>query len=131
MLFEFANVVLFLGFVTGVIFLILALGKFLRPNNPDPEKNSVYECGENPVGSGVTQFNMRFYLFAFLFVIFDVEIAFIFPVTALYKDLVLEGSGVLAFVEISIFVLILLVGLVYAWSQGCLEWVRTLPDEND
>ncbi len=131
MLFEFANVVLFLGFVAGVIFLILVLGKFLRPDNPDPEKNSVYECGEIPIGRGVTQFNMRFYLFAFLFVIFDVEIAFIFPVTALFKDLVAEGSGILAFAEISIFVLILLVGLVYAWSQGCLDWVRTLPSEND
>ncbi len=131
MLFEFANVVLFLGFVAGVIFLLLVLGKFLRPDNPDPEKNSVYECGEVPVGSGVTQFNMRFYLFAFLFVIFDVEIALIFPVTALFRDLILEGSGVLAFVEISIFVLILLVGLIYAWSQGCLDWVKTIPAEND
>lgn len=129
MLSEFANIPLFLVFVAAVIFLILLIGSILRPNNPYPDKTSVYECGEIPVGKGVNQFNIRFSLFAFLFVIFDVEIAFIFPVTAMFKDLIQEGWGLLAFAEIAIFVLVLLVGLVYAWSQKCLDWDKSIPSD--
>ncbi len=124
MLFEFSNVAIFLIIAVVFVFLVLTVGKFLRPDNPTPQKSSVYECGEPPVGSGFSQFNMRFYLIAFVFVIFDVEIAFMYPVTVVFKELLHKGFGVLAFVEITIFILILLVGFVYAWTQGGLDWVK-------
>ncbi|MCP4757439.1 MAG: NAD(P)H-quinone oxidoreductase subunit 3 [Proteobacteria bacterium] len=129
MLMEFGTVFTFLAFAVVAIIVLLTLGRLLRPHNPDPEKNSVYECGEVPVGGGVVQFNMRFYLIAFLFVIFDVEIALIYPVSAIFKDLLHDGWGVLAFVEITVFVLVLMAGFVYAWSQGCLDWVRSLSND--
>ncbi len=126
MLFEFANVFIFIAVAIGFIVVTLTLGKLLRPDNPNPLKSSVYECGEPPVGGGSAQFNIRFYLIAFVFVIFDVEIAFMYPVTVVFKELLQEGWGVLAFVEITVFVLILMVGFVYAWTQGGLDWVRRL-----
>jgi len=130
MLIDFANVFLFAALAVGFVALILAVGKLIRPDNPNPLKRSVYECGEIPIGPGFSQFNMRFYLIAFVFVIFDVEIAFMYPVTVIFRDLMQSGWGLLAFTEIAIFILILLVGFVYAWSQGGLDWVKTLSNDN-
>ena len=130
MVFEFSSVLIFFLIGFGFVFVTLFIGRFIRPNNPNPEKNSVYECGEVPIGGGVRQFNMRFYLVTFVFVIFDVEIAVMYPVTTVFKELLLGGWGFLAFVEIAIFVLILLVGFLYAWSQGGLNWVRETAERN-
>ncbi len=129
MLFEFSSVLVFFAIGFGFVFVTLVFGKLIRPDNPNPEKSSVYECGETPIGGGVRQFNMRFYLVTFVFVIFDVEIAFMYPVTTVFKELLSQGFGVLAFAEIAIFVLILLVGFIYAWSQGGLDWVREATDK--
>lgn len=130
MLFEFSNVFIFIVIAVGFVFVTLLVGKLVRPDNPSPGKKAVYECGEPPVGAGFSQFNMRFYLVAFVFVIFDVEIAFMFPVTVIFRDLLTEGSGVLAFVEIALFIVILMVGFIYAWTQGGLDWVRTLSNNS-
>ena len=126
MLFDFATILLFLSLAAGFVFLTLIVGQFIRPDNPNPEKQSIYECGEIPVGTGFFQFNVRFYLIAFVFVIFDVEIAFMYPVTTVFRQLLEQGWGIFAFAEILIFVLILMVGFVYAWSQGGLNWVREI-----
>lgn len=123
MLAQFSHVFVFLVIAIGFIALNLTISFLIRPKNPNPEKEQVYDCGETPVGSGVTQFNMRFYLIAFVFVIFDVEAALMYPVVTVFKELVNEGYGLLAFVEVALFILILLTGLVYAWSQGGLNWV--------
>lgn len=131
MLTEFGNIFIFILVAMGFVLLVLTLGKFIRPDNPNPIKNSVYECGEPPVGSGTSQFNMRFYLIAFVFVIFDVEIAFMYPVTVIFRDLLQDGWGWLALVEIALFVLILLVGFIYAWTQGGLDWERSLSDSTE
>jgi len=129
MLFEFANIFVFMAIAVGFVALVMLVGKYLRPDNPSFLKSSVYECGETPVGSGYSQFNLRFYLVTFVFVIFDVEIAFMYPVTVIFKDLLQEGWGLLALMEITIFILILLVGFVYAWTQGGLDWVKNLSSE--
>ncbi len=120
---EFASVGIFI--VLGFVFVTAGLffAGFIRPNRPNQVKNRSYECGELPVGPGRTQFNIRFYLIAFMFVIFDVEAVFIFPVATVYKKMIESGLGMTAFFEIAIFVGILLVGLVYAWQQGALAWV--------
>jgi len=124
MLYNYSAILLFLAIAVGFLMVTLFIARLVRPHNPSPEKNAPYDCGEPAVGVGYRQFNMRFYLVAFVFVIFDVEIAFMYPVTVVFKELVQKGYGLLAFVEITIFVLILMVGFIYAWSQGGLDWVQ-------
>ena len=131
MLFNFANIALYLGLAAGFVVLMIAVGSLVRPSRPTKDKLMTYECGEVPVGPGRIQFNLRFYLVAFVFIIFDVEIAFMYPITAVYKKMVESGWGVMAFVEIAIFVSILLVGFVYAWSQGGLDWVMPQAGETE
>jgi len=127
MLFHFANVLLF--FVLAVVFVgaMLGLAKLLRPDNPEKLKLTTYECGEPPTGSAWINFNIRFYLVALVFVIFDVEVAFIYPVTAVFRDWVLAGNGLYAFAEILLFLSILFVGLIYVWVKGDLEWLKRVP----
>ncbi len=117
MLFNFANVLVFLIF--GGLFVVLNVGiaRILQARNPHPVKLSTYECGELPEGHGWIQFNIRFYVVALVFLIFEVEIVFLFPWATVFKDL-----GTFAFVEMMIFVFILLVGLAYVWAKGDLEW---------
>lgn len=90
----------------------------IRPHKPDPVKNSLYECGMEPIGPARWgQFNFRYYTYALLFVIFDVETVFIYPWAVRFNQL-----GLFAFIEMLVFVLILVVGLVYAWRKRALEW---------
>jgi NADH-quinone oxidoreductase subunit A len=125
MWFDFANVLVFAGLGLLLCALMLdILGRLLRPSNPSPAKLSTYECGEPPSGNAWINFNIRFYLIALVFVIFDVEIAFIYPVVAVFKEWVTRGQGAFAFAEILVFVGILAMGLVYVWVKGDLEWLR-------
>ena len=127
MLFQFANVLVFFGLALVLCGLMLGLGSLLRPSNPQPAKLSTYECGEPPSGPAWINFNIRFYLIALVFVIFDVELAFIYPVAAVFRDWVSRGRGLFALVELAIFVGILAVGLVYVWAKGDLQWLKRLP----
>ena len=101
--------------------LILFLAKLLsvKPKRPDPEgvKTDTYECGMRTVGSSWIQFNFRYYFYALLFVVFDVETVYLYPWAVHFKQLKLFG-----FVEMLIFIFILVVGLVYAWKKKVLEW---------
>ena len=127
MYFHFANVLVFSGL--GVLLLggMLALGSLLRPHNPEHLKLTTYECGEPPTGNAWVNFNIRFYLVALIFVIFDVEIAFIYPVAAVFKEWVNNGQGLYALAEILVFLGILFVGLVVVWTKGDLEWLKKVP----
>src|SRR5215831_1038168 len=119
MLFQFTNVLVFL--VLGLVLsgLMLGLGALLRPSNPQPSKLSTYECGEPPSGSAWINFNIRFYLIALVFVIFDVELAFVYPVAAVFKDWVEQKQqGPFAFTALAVFLGILMLGLVYVWMKG-------------
>lgn len=98
--------------------LLLGLSALIRPNKPSAEKLIAYESGVNPVGEGWSQSQVRYYIFALLFVVFDVEAVFIFPWATQ-----LERYGTFGLVEMGIFVLVLLLGLVYAWRKGVLRWV--------
>jgi NADH-quinone oxidoreductase subunit A len=129
MLFQFANVLVFFGLAVVLCGLMLGLGSLLRPSNPQPAKLSTYECGEPPSGPAWINFNIRFYLIALVFVIFDVELAFVYPVVAVFKEWMEKGQGELAFVELSVFLAILMVGLVYVWIKGDLEWLKRIPVE--
>ena len=127
--FHFANVLLFSATAVLFVFGSLVAGHFLRPRAPNREKAMIYECGEKPIGQAWFNFNPRFYLIALVFVIFEVEIAFMFPVAAVYKSFIDQGQGLLAFAEILVFVAILAVGLAYVWAMGDLNWVKGLKQE--
>ena len=128
MLFSFANVLVFICVGIGFVFVSLLLGRFVRPQIPEGDKGVSYECGEPPVGSAWLQFNFRFYLVALIFIIFDVKIAFMFPVATVFRRWIESGQGVVALAEIPLFVLILFVGLVYVWAKGDISWQKTLHE---
>src|SRR3989304_9784416 len=118
MLFDFANVLVFTALGAGFVGVNLLIGRLLRPSNPQARKLSTYECGEPASGSAWVNFNIRFYIVALIFIIFEVEIAFVFPVATAFRRWIESGNGVLAFVESLVFVGILFLGLVYAWAKG-------------
>lgn len=97
---------------------LLGISSLLRPTRPQPQKYITYESGVDPVGTGWGQSNIRYYIFALLFVMFDVEAVFIFPWATR-----LEAYQVFGLVEMAIFIFILLLGLIYAWRKGVLKWV--------
>jgi NADH-quinone oxidoreductase subunit A len=127
MYFQFASVLAFLFLGALLVGLMTGLSALLRPHNPEPAKLATYECGEPPTGSAWINFNIRFYLVALIFVIFDVEVAFIYPVAVVFRDWVARGEGLFALVEIAVFVGILFAGLVYVWVKRDLEWLKKVP----
>jgi NADH-quinone oxidoreductase subunit A len=129
MYFQFANVLVFFALAFVLCGLMLGLGILLRPANPSRSKLSTYECGEPPSGPAWINFNIRFYLIALVFVIFDVELAFVYPVVTVFRDWIKNGQGLFALAEIALFIGILAVGLVYVWVKGDLEWLKRLPAE--
>lgn len=131
MAFQYANVLAFMAIGIGFLLGGLLFGSLIRPNIPDPEKSTIYECGERPIGPAWFRFNPRFYLIALVFVIFDVEVAFMFPVVSVFKSWVTSGHGMVAFFEVLAFVGILSVGLAYVWSQGDLAWIKRLAEDRD
>lgn len=124
MLFHFAAVLVFLFMSVAFIFGNLLLGSLARPARPNKEKLLIYECGEPSIGSSWIRYNIRFYTIALVYLIFDVEVVFLFPAVLMLKEM--RG---LALVEILTFVVILAIGLVYAWRYGNLDWVATSPDD--
>ena len=106
--------------VVGTLMAVLPLAVVwvLAPRQESPQKNITYESGVLPFGQAWAQFNVRYYLFALIFVVFDVEVIYLYPWAVVFRQL-----GPVAFVEMLAFLLILLIGLVYAWRKGALEWV--------
>ena len=128
----FGEILLFL--VTGTLFILITLlvSRFIRPNRPNPEKLTTYESGEEPIGSPYTQFNIRFYVVALIFLLFEVEIVFLFPWSTIFakKELLQETNGQwgwFTLLEMLLFIVILALGLAYAWVNGFLDWVKPNP----
>ena len=129
---DFGIILLFL--VGGAIFILigLATSKLLRPNNPNPEKLSSYECGEEALGSSWVSFNPRFYVIALIFIIFDVELVFFFPWAVVFgqEELIRTTNGLwgwFSLAEMGIFLGILILGLAYVWVNGHLDWIKPKP----
>jgi len=97
---------------------VLGLNRLLMPYRPDPIKNATYECGNEPVGDAQIRYNIRFYIFALLYVIFAVEAAFLFPWAVVFREI----EGLLPLGEVIVFLFILVLALAYAWKKGALQW---------
>ncbi len=117
MLAEYVPVLIFLAVAGGIGLLLLALGYVFAPRRPDPEKSSSYECGFEAFEDTRMKFDVRYYLVAILFIVFDLEIAFLFP-----WAVALDRIGVAGVLAMGVFLLVLVVGFIYEWKKGALEW---------
>ncbi len=118
MLATYAFIGIFLIFGLSMPIIVLVMASFLRPKRPTPIKQTTYECGLEAVGDIWVQFKIQYYLYALAFLIFDIEVIFLYPWAVAYNQL-----GLFALIEMLIFMLILVYGLAYAWRKGALEWV--------
>jgi len=117
---DFSPIIIFILLAIALVILPLILQGLMSPRkNKGGDKLLSYECGELPEGSAWVKFNIRFYIIALIFIIFDVEVIFMFPWAVVFQDL-----GLLAFVEMMLFLLILLVGFAYVWVKSDLDWVK-------
>jgi len=125
-LMEYLPILIFLGIALGLGIVLMGLPFLVAPNNPEPEKISAYECGFNAFDDARMKFDVRFYLVAILFIIFDLEVAFLFPWAVVFNDLI-EGTGFpalasLGLLSMIVFLLVLTIGFIYEWKKGALEW---------
>tara|TARA_Y100001960_G_scaffold177976_1_gene186652 strand:+ start:148 stop:558 length:411 start_codon:yes stop_codon:yes gene_type:complete len=117
---DFLPVAIFVGLAIILLVAPLIIQALVSPRfNKSGDKLDIYECGEIPEGSAWVQFNIRFYIIALIFIIFDVEVVFLFPWAVVFKDI-----GLLAFLEVLMFLGILIVGFIYVWMKGDLDWVK-------
>lgn len=117
MLENYLPVIIFMGIAAVVGVAPVLLGMILAPSRPDAQKDSPYECGFEPFEDARMQFDVRYYLVAILFIIFDLEIAFLFPWAVVFKEL-----GWTAYAAMGVFLGLLTIGFVYEWKKGALEW---------
>ncbi len=118
MLLTYFPVLIIVGFVGFIAFMVFAINSLISSKKANSEKHTPWECGMEPIGNADTgHFRVHFFIVAILFLVFDVETLFLFP-----WAVVLRSTGLFAFVEMFIFVAILVIGLVYAWKKGALEW---------
>lgn len=116
--------------IIAIVFVTAMFGlqKLLAPSNPYARKLTPYECGEPPTGRAWINFNVRFYVIALIFVVFEVEVAFVYPIAAVFVDWVKSGRRLYALSEILVFLIILFVGLIYVWAKHDLEWIKKVPE---
>ena len=133
---EFGEVLLFI--IGGIVFVILSLfvSRLIRPNRPSDQKLATYESGEEAISTAWTQFNIRFYIVALIFILFEVELVFLFPWATIFarKELMDETNGLwgwFSLIEMIIFILVLALGLAYAWVNGLLDWVKPQQKPTD
>lgn len=118
LLWDYLAVFLMTGAVIILALMLLFVSSLLRPSNPYRKKNQPYECGVDPIGeASVGQFKLHFFIVAILFIVFEVETLFLFP-----WAVVLQNIGIFGYIEMFVFIFLLLVGFIYAWAKGALEW---------
>ncbi len=125
----YLSVLVFLLVIVGFVIGSLVASKLLQTQGPaTTDKMTTYECGERPMGPAWFNFNPRFYVIAIVFVIFDVEVAFMFPVAVVFQDWVTAGHGGFALVEMGVFISLLVIGLAYIWVKGDISWIKTIRE---
>jgi len=126
MLTEFGKILVFIIFAFAFVAISIFLAKVIQPKRPTKEKLKTYECGEDTVGSPWVKFNIRFYVVALIFLIFDVEVVLLFPWALTYKE-----YGFYGLLVGFIFLFVLGIGMAYEWRKGDLEWIRPKPNIPD
>ena len=122
----------FILFIFVFVFAVILIARLLAPQNPEEgDKLTPYECAERPITKSWIRYNFRFYLIAILFIVFDVEIIFVYPVAVVYKKWIEANLGKVALWELFVFIVILLSALIYAWAKGDLAYVKSLPRGED
>lgn len=122
MLSDYGQIFIFILVAVGFVGLAYIVALIIAPKKPSKSKDSTYECGEDTIGKTWIRFNIRYYVIALIFIIFDVEVVFLFPWAVIYKDL-----GLFAFLEMAVFLLILIVGYIYVYANGDLNWDKPNP----
>ncbi|MDH3469924.1 MAG: NADH-quinone oxidoreductase subunit A [Acidimicrobiia bacterium] len=120
---DYITVAAFAGLGIALVAVSLGISALIRPKKPNKAKSTIYECGMDPVGGGWSQTHIRYYIFALLFLIFDVEAVFIFPWAVRLEDFANAGMGGFVLGEMIIFILILVLGLLYAIRKRVLQWL--------
>ncbi len=115
---EYGTLLVFLAVAVLLGAVVLGINRLLMPYRPNPIKNATYECGNEPVGDAQIRYNVRFYIFALLYVVFAVEAAFLFPWAVVFREI----AGLLPLGEVIVFLFILVLALAYAWKKGALQW---------
>ena len=115
---EYFFILVFIALSAAFVAGGLIASRLVAPRRPGDVKNSPYECGEQPIGRTWIQFHVGYYLFALLFLVFDVEAAFLYPWAVIVREV-----GLVGLIEVGIFILVLIAGLLYAWKKGALEWL--------
>jgi len=125
---EYGKILLMAIIGTILVCATILLSRVLSPKNPNPIKLSTYECGEDALGTSWVQFNPRFYVIALVFLLFDVELIFIFPWATVFGNTVLNGIdprwGWLTLIEMALFIGVLIIGLIYVWKSGDISWIK-------
>jgi len=132
MYFDYANVLIFLLAGVAFVFINMLIGSLIRPKRPSDEKLTPYECGEDPIGEAWIRFDIRYYTVALVYIVFAVEVAFLFPWARILKMTLTEGFPIprdVAFMEGIVFMVILFLGLAYVWAKGDLDWVKAIEQE--
>jgi NADH-quinone oxidoreductase subunit A len=122
LLLEYLPILIFIGLAAVLGGVLILVPLVIAPSKPDPEKLSAYECGFPAFGDARMKFDVRFYLVAILFIIFDLEVAFLFPWAITLTDVSGGATGVFAFWSMMVFLGVLTVGFIYEWKKGALEW---------
>ena len=117
MLENYLPILIFIAMAVGLSIVLIGLGAILSPRHPNPEKLSQYECGFEPFESSRIKFDVRFYLVSILFIIFDLEVAFLYPWAVVLRKIAWPGV-----IAMGIFLTLLLIGFLYEWKKGALEW---------
>lgn len=117
MLLDYLPIAVLIIISSALAAIVVLLGHLIGPNRPTSRKSSAYESGMQPIGPGTRRMPVRFYLFAVLFILFDIEVVFFLPWAVTFRQL-----GLFGLIEMFVFIVILLVGYVYAWKKGALEW---------
>ncbi|MCE7993507.1 MAG: NADH-quinone oxidoreductase subunit A [Roseivirga sp.] len=133
---EFGTILIFIFGALTFVVVGLTAAKLIRPDRPNYEKLTTYESGEDTIGSAWGQFNMKFYIVALIFLLFEVEILYLFPWGVIFgdKELIEATDWVwarFALVEMFVFIIVLALGLVYAWRKGFLDWVKPIQKTSD
>lgn len=119
---KYIPIFVLVGIALVLGFLLTNLSRLLGPFRPNKIKGSPYESGMDPVGTAHERFSVKFYLIAMMFILFDIEVVFMYPWAVQYKELILQSKSLFPFIEMLVFVLILFVGYIYVYKKGGLKW---------